>query len=209
MLQLEKAFLDHGYAELSMRGLAKACDFTTRALYYYFSAKAEAFRAVTRLRNEIALGACFVAARNRWAQGGDALAIVADLMNVRYGEARRLANASQHGVELSAETYGRCHDIITEVALRFEADLAKLLRELQDAGLLNLRTGVAPERLAQALANGARGVNQRMPPVAPDALEESYREICRFVLFGGAESPARAKPPRRRASSERAARARR
>ena len=36
MLQLEKAFLDHGYSELSMRGLAKACDLTTRALYYYF-----------------------------------------------------------------------------------------------------------------------------------------------------------------------------
>jgi AcrR family transcriptional regulator len=187
MLQLEKAFLDHGYAELSMRGLAKACDCTTRALYHYFSSKEEVFRATVRFRNELALGACFVAARSCWAKGGGALDIVSALIDTRYGDLRRLANASQHVVELSGEVFKRCYDIVTEVAQRFESDLAKLLRELADAGLLRLRTGVAVEQLAQALANGARGVNQRLPPVAPAALEEAYKDICRFVLFGGAQ----------------------
>ena len=45
LLRVNKAFLDHGYAGLSMVGLARECGFTQRALYYYFSNKEEAFRA--------------------------------------------------------------------------------------------------------------------------------------------------------------------
>ncbi|HLJ72679.1 MAG TPA: helix-turn-helix domain-containing protein [Roseiarcus sp.] len=199
MLQVERAFYDHGYSELSMRGLAKACDLSTRALYYYFSSKEEAFRATCRFRNELALNTCFAAARRRWDEGGDALDIIAELINIRYGDTRRMANASQHLVELNAETFKRCNDIITEVALHFEAALAKFIIEMEEGGLLQLRADATPEQLAQALANGARGVNQRLPPAAPDALASCYREICCFVLFGGAEIAAANQPPRRQA----------
>lgn len=198
MLQVERAFYDHGYSELSMRGLAKACDLSTRALYYYFSNKEEAFRASCRFRNELALNTCFAAARRRWDEGGDALDIVAEIIDIRYGDTRRMANASQHLVELNAEAFKRCNDIITEVALHFETALAKFVVELQDAGLLQLRADVAPEQIAQALANGARGVNQRLPPAAPEALASCYREMCRFILFGGAEISAARRPPKRR-----------
>jgi len=52
MLLVERAFLDHGYG-LSMRALAKACDLSPRALYYYFSSKEDASRAMTRWRNGV------------------------------------------------------------------------------------------------------------------------------------------------------------
>ncbi len=95
----------------SMRGLAKACDCTTRALYYYFSTKEDAFRATIRFRNELALATSFVAARSCWAKGSDVLDVVSELINVRYGDTRGLTNASLHVVEISAEVFKRCYDI--------------------------------------------------------------------------------------------------
>src|ERR1700676_2166196 len=105
MLQVESAFAAQGYSELTMRGLAKACDFSTRALYFYFSNKEEAFRAMVRFRNDLALRTGFAAGQKRGAAGGDALDIVATIIDVRYGDTRRIANASPHLVELNAEVF--------------------------------------------------------------------------------------------------------
>ncbi len=111
-------------------------------------------------------------------------------MNIRYVDTRRLTNASAHLVELSAEVFTRCNDIVKDVAIFFEAELAKLIVELQAAGLVRLRPEVTAEQLAQALANGARGANQRVPAVAPKDLAVRYGEMCRFILYGCAEIPA-------------------
>jgi AcrR family transcriptional regulator len=188
MLLVERAFLDHGY-ELSMRALAKACDLSPRALYYYFSNKEEAFRALVRWRNDVGLSTCFVRGRERLAEGGTALDVIAEVVNTRYGDTRRLTNASPHLVELNAETFRRCVDIVIDVTRIFETELARLIGELQQAGLLRLRPGVAAEHLAMALANGARGVNQRAPAAAPDEFIGLYREMCSFILYGSAELP--------------------
>jgi AcrR family transcriptional regulator len=187
MLRVEQAFMDHGYSGLSMIGLAKACDLTARTLYNYFSNKEEAFRGICRFRNELNIQRGFLAGRTMLTQGGSALDVFAEIINIRYGDTRRIANASPHLIELNAEIFKRCNDIVTEVALSFEADLAHVVVDLQEAGLLKCRPDVTPERLAKALANGARGVNQRLPPCPPENLAENYREICQFVLLGGAE----------------------
>lgn len=186
LLQVENAFFIGGYKKLTMRGLAKACDFSTRALYFYFGNKAEAFRAVVRFRNELAMSTGFAAGAKLRAAGADALDVIAEIINVRYGDTRRIGNASPHVVELNAEVFTRCNDIVTEVALSFEAALARVIAELVKAGLLELRSGVTADQIAQALANGARGVNQRLPQVAPKDLAGRYRDMCRFILFGGA-----------------------
>lgn len=41
--RLERAFLDHGYEQLTMIGLTKAVDVTRRTLYNYFSGKEKLF----------------------------------------------------------------------------------------------------------------------------------------------------------------------
>jgi AcrR family transcriptional regulator len=202
LLQVENAFATQGYDKLTMRALAKACDFSTRALYFYFSNKAEAFRSAVQFRNDLALSTGFAAGRARRAAGGDALDILAEIIDVRYGDTRRIANASPHLVELNAQVFTRCNDIVTKVALFFEAELAKLIVELQGDGLLRLRAGVTAPRLAQALANGARGVNQRLPPVAPKDLARRYREMCGFILYGCAEIPATGKRKTRNGSAK-------
>ncbi len=187
LLQIETTFLAHGYKALTMERLAEACNFTRRALYFYFSNKAEAFRAIVLFRNEEALRTSFAAGRKRWSDGGNALEIISEIINIRYGDTRRLGNASKHVVELNAEVFTRCNDIVRDVALAFEDDLTKLIIELQGAGLLQLRPDVTAEQLSQALANGARGVNQRLPAVAPDELANRYRDMCRYILYGCAE----------------------
>jgi len=103
-------------------------------------------------------------------------------------------NASSHLVELNAEVFRRCVDIVVDVTQFFESELAKLIAELQQRGLLCLRAGVAPEHLAKALANGARGINQRAPAAAPEEFSGLYREMCSFILYGSAEPPTAAAP---------------
>jgi AcrR family transcriptional regulator len=204
LLQIETAFLAHGYRALTMEKLADACNFSRRALYFYFSSKAEAFRATVLFRNEVALNTSFAAGRKRWSEGGNALEILAEIINIRYGDTRRMANASQHVVELNGEVFTRCNDIVKDVALLFEIDLAKLIIELQSAGLVRLRPEMTAEQLSQALANGARGVNQRLPPAAPEELANRYRDMCRYILYGCAEMPAAGQQePRKKTRSKR------
>lgn len=188
LLRIEQAFLDHGYAALSMIGLAKACDITARTLYNYFKNKEEAFRAVCRFRNELGISSGFAAGRKVWEDGGSALDILAEIINIRYGNTRRIANASPHLIELNAEIFKRCNDIVTTVAVAFEEELAEIIIEMQSAGRLKLQPNVTAQQLGQALANGARGVNQRLPPVAPEKLADNYREICSFILYGSVEA---------------------
>jgi AcrR family transcriptional regulator len=195
LLQLERAFTTQGYGALTMRAIAKACGFSTRALYFYFSNKEEAFRAVIRFRNEISMTSGFEAGRKRREAGGDALDILCDIINVRYGDTRRIANASPHLIELNAQVFRCCTDIVTEVAVFFEAELAKVIVGLEDAGLLRLHPGLTADEMAQALCNGARGVNQRLPPVPPEELADRYREMCGFILRGSAELVRNAKRP--------------
>jgi AcrR family transcriptional regulator len=203
LFQIEATFLAHGYRALTMEKLAEACNFSRRALYFYFSSKAEAFRAVVLFRNEVALSTSFEAGRKRWSNGGNPLEILAEIVNIRYGDTRRIANASKHLVELNAEVFTRCNDIVRDVALIFETDLAKLIIEMQSAGLMQLRADVTAEQLSQALANGARGVNQRLPAVAPQDLADRYRDMCRFILYGCAEMPvARGRGPRKKVKSK-------
>jgi AcrR family transcriptional regulator len=187
--RVDNAFLGHGYGALSMLGLAKACELSARALYYYFQNKEEAFRASVQYANDVALNASLAAGRVQKAKGGGALDVLSEILNVRYGIVRRKANASAHVVELNSEVFKRCNDIVTSVALYFEAELAKIIAELQEQRLLALRADLTPAQAARALANGARGVNQRLPPVPPEDLAESYREMCRFILYGCADMP--------------------
>ena len=202
LFHIEATFLAQGYKALTMEKLAEACNFSRRALYFYFSSKAEAFRAIVLFRNEVAHSTGFAAGRKRWSDGGNALEIISEIINIRYGDTRRLANASKHVVELNAEVFTRCNDIVRDVALIFEADLAQLTIELQGAGLLQLRPDVTAEQLSQALANGARGVNQRLPSVAPDELANRYRDMCRFILYGCAEmATAEGRKPRKKPKS--------
>lgn len=191
LTQVNQAFLDYGYGGLSMVGLAKACGFTQRALYYYFSNKEEAFRAVIAWRHVEDVALALEAGRSVRAKGGGALDIFATILDIRYGETRRRVTASPHTVELNAEAFKRCRDLMIKSAVSFQADLENLVIELQAARLLKLNGEFTAAQIAQALADGGRAVNQALPPIARDGFSARYRQMCAMVLYGCAVMPKR------------------
>ena len=190
-VRAQEAFLRHGYDSMTMVTLAAACGLTRRALYYYFSSKDEAFRAMIQLENDSALDLGRRAAQNVLnSKRPTALAAIAAWMDARYGETRRKLSTSPFGKEINDAAFAICGDIMVEYATLSHDELAKLLRLLQKKRLLKLNRSASPESVGRLLADGARGVNQTRPPIPNSALAERYREISAAILYGTAQSRA-------------------
>jgi AcrR family transcriptional regulator len=189
--RVNQAFLDYGYSGLSMVTMAKACGFTQRALYYYFSNKEDAFRAMIHYRNEEAVDLGREAGKAMRANGGSALDIIAEVLDVRYGNTRRRVIRSPHTVELNAEAFKRCRDIMIQTAVAFQAELEALIIDLEQSRLLKLNGSFTAAQIAQGLADGGRAVNQALPPIAAEDFNERYRRMCEMVLYGCATMPKR------------------
>lgn len=184
--RLTQAFLDHGYDQLTMIGLAKAADMTRRSLYNYFSNKEEAFRFVIDQSNVNAVNLGIEAGRTKLAGGASAVEIFTAVVDVRYGENRRNLMQSPHATEINDQAFRRCRDLMIESAISFQAQLAELIVELEQAGRLTLKPDFTPAGLAQLLADGARGTNQSLPPIAATALRRRYSAMMATLLFGAA-----------------------
>jgi len=193
LTQVNQAFLDNGYSGLSMVGLAKVCGFTQRALYYYFSNKEDAFRAMIAFRQAESVKLGLEAGRTIRAKGGNALDILTRILDVRYGDTRRRVMRSPHTVELNAEAFKRCRDLMIKSAISFQADLENVIADLQASRMLKLNRRFTPAQIAQALADGGRAVNQALPPIAREDYSARYRQICEMVLYGCAAMPKKRK----------------
>jgi AcrR family transcriptional regulator len=189
LTQVNQAFLDNGYSELSMVRLAKVCGFTQRALYYYFSNKEEAFRAMIAFRQAESIKLGLEAGRTMLAKGGNALDVLTRILDVRYGDTRRRVIRSPHTVELNAEAFKRCRDLMIKSAIAFQTDLENVIADLQASRMLKLNHRFTPAQIAQALADGGRAVNQALPPIASEDYSARYRQICEMVLYGCAVLP--------------------
>jgi AcrR family transcriptional regulator len=187
--RLRQGFLDFGYEQLTMGKLAQLCGLTRRGLYHHFSNKDEAFRFVLRLGNERSTQAGMAAGREALEAGRSVADVVGEIMDVRYGETRRKLAASPHALEINDQAFRRAGDTMMAAATVFQAQLTAFLAELQEKRRLALRDGITAEDLAQLLADGARGVNQARPPVAPEKLPERYRAMCRAILHGCIDLP--------------------
>jgi AcrR family transcriptional regulator len=184
LTQVNQAFLDNGYSGLSMVRLAKVCGFTQRALYYYFSNKEEAFRAMIAFRQAESVKLGLEAGRTILAKGGNALDVLTRILDVRYGDTRRRVIRSPHTVELNAEAFKRCRDLMIKSAIAFQADLENVIADLQASRMLKLNHRFTPAQIAQTLADGGRAVNQALPPIASEDYSARYRQICEMVLYG-------------------------
>src|ERR1700722_3660710 len=136
--RVNQAFLDYGYSGLSMVTLAKDCGVTQRALYYYFSNKEDAFRWALAARNDEVVALGLESGKAMRAKGGSALDIIAEILDVRYGETRRILTHSPHTVELNAEAFKRCRDLMIQAAIAFQGDLEKLIVDLEKSRMLKL-----------------------------------------------------------------------
>jgi AcrR family transcriptional regulator len=189
--RVNQAFLDHGYSGLSMVVMARTCGFTQRALYYYFSNKEQAFRAALADRNDEVVDLALQAGKAMRAKGGSALDIFAEILDVRYGETRRILTRSPHTVELNAEAFRRCRDLMIQSAVAFQGELEKLIVDLEKNRKLKLNGRYSAAQVSQALADGGRAVNQSLPPIAAEDFSGRYRQMCEMVLYGCAKVPKR------------------
>ena len=187
---LRTAFFERGYEGLTMGEIADYCGFTRRALYHHFSNKEEAFRFSMRYDNERLINKGIAAAREVMWTGADAVDILTELMDVRYGETRRLVTASPFQVELNDHAFRRGRDVMIWAATEFQKQVAELLREMaEERELFSLRPGMTYEELAQIVCDGARANNQALPPIPIDELPSRYRATIRALLYGTVDSP--------------------
>lgn len=183
-LRIRQAFLAHGFRELTMGGIAQACGFTRRNLYFYFSSKEEVFRSSIAFLNEDNAARALAAGRVLLEKGASATDVLSEILYVRYGVFRRELSLSPHAVELNTEAFRQCRDIMIESAASFTKAVTGVIGELARDGRLSLREEFTAAQIAQMLLDGARGTNQSLPPVAASALPRRYRMICQAILHG-------------------------
>jgi AcrR family transcriptional regulator len=194
MLRVRQAFLDYGYSGLNMVTLARGCGFTRRSLYNYFNNKENAFRASIAYDNALFVQNGMDAGEEVRRAGGSALDILSAIMDVRYG-------FTPHIVELNAEAFKLCRDIMIATATEFQGKLESLLLALEKEGKLALSKRFTARQVAQMLADGGRAVNQALPPPTSEELTDRYRQLCEAILFGSASVPE--KGARKRAAKAR------
>jgi AcrR family transcriptional regulator len=178
------AFFREGYSRMTMTALADACGLTRRGLYHHFKNKDEVFRAIIVRGNQEAFESGEWAARAMLARGGSALDVVAEWLDTRFGNVRRIVSSSPHGEEMNAMAFKIASDIMIEVSHETQAELVRLLDDLAARGLLRLRPGLTTQETAQLIGDGARGVNQARPPIPAGQIAARYRRIAEAVLYG-------------------------
>jgi AcrR family transcriptional regulator len=182
--KINVAFLSYGYESLSMGTLAKACGFSRAAIYQYFRSKEEVFRFSTRTVNVVAIEGALAAGERLRQEGHSVIDIFAEITCTRYAQMRLEGLFSPHRVELNSVASRNCDDILIEVGLLFRDGLAEMLTKLRADGRLKPREGLATVEIAQALANGARGVDQSLPAPTAEELPARHRQMVSAVLYG-------------------------
>lgn len=182
--RLIDAFLDHGYTTVTMTDLAAAVAVTRRTMYNHFRSKREALRLAIETVNADAVA---VAVAQGWVgvhEGREVVELFAGVLDTRYGITRRRLARSAYAIDLNDQAFRHCRDLMVASAIDFQQKLAALIDDLEARGRLRLQPGIRSSDLAQALADGARGTNQSLPPVEPGQLYRRYRAIVAALLYG-------------------------
>lgn len=181
---LRKAFYERGYEKITMGEIAEYCGFTRRALYHHFSNKEDAFRFLMRYDNEKRMEQGLATAREMMWTGADAVDIISTMLDVRFGETRRMIATSPFMLELNDQAFRRGRDVMVWAATEFQKQVAALLVEMEERGLFRIRQGLSPEELSQIICDGARANNQALPAIPVEQLPARYKAMTRALLFG-------------------------
>lgn len=181
------AFLTFGFDNLTMAKLAEVCGLSRRGLYHHFKNKEEVFRALLRMTNGEDLERGDTAAQAALVRGANAVEIIGDWLDARFGFRRRALGASPVGREVNDAAFRVAADVMIEVSYETNRRLAQLVTQLAQKGQIRLRPGVDAEKIGRMLGDGARGVNQSRPPIPNNLIGQHYRDIVEAILFGAVQ----------------------
>lgn len=184
--QANEAFRAFGYTDLTMAKLAEVCGLSRRGLYHHYKNKEEVFRAGLRLNNVEDFYAGDVAAKAALARGANAVDVVADWLDARFGNTRRNIGAMTNGRDLNDAAFRLASDIMIEISYESNRKLTELVKDFVERGEIRLRPGMTAEKIGRMLGDGARGVNQARPPIPNSLIGQHYRDITEAILFGSA-----------------------
>jgi AcrR family transcriptional regulator len=188
LTRLRDAFLGVGYEAMTMLALAPLAGVSRRTLYNHFANKEDAFRFMMRCDGDIAIEHAMKLAREKLEAGAKPLDLFVALMDARYAEIRRRLALSKHALEINEKAFRIGRDIQIEHATTFQDEVAVLIGEMQERGVLTLKRGTSAGDLAQMLCDGARGSNQTLPPIPIEKLPDRYRKVLGAILYGALAS---------------------
>ena len=189
VFRITRVFLEHGCEAMTMSDLARHCGMTRRGLYHHFSSKDEAFRETIRLGNERTRRESLAEGERLIAEGAGLLDVVTGILDVRYGETRRVLAASPFAQEVNDYAFRICRPVMVEAARLFQADFVTLLEGMLAAKAIDLKAEMTVETLVQILCDGARGTNQSFSAPTPDGIRDRYRQMSKAILFGTVANP--------------------
>lgn len=189
VFRITRVFLEHGCEAMTMSDLARHCGMTRRGLYHHFSSKDEAFRETIRLGNERTRRESLAEGERLIAEGAGLLDVVTGILDVRYGETRRVLAASPFAQEVNDYAFRICRPVMVEAARLFQADFVTLLEGMLAAKAIELKAEMTVETLVQILCDGARGTNQSFSAPTPDSIRDRYRQMSKAILFGTVANP--------------------
>ena len=188
LTKLRDAFFSVGYEEMTMLALAPLAGVSRRTLYNHFANKEDAFRFIMRCDGDMAIEHSMKLGREMLNAGAKPLDLFVALMDARYAGVRRRLAASKHALEINEKAFRIGRDIQIEHATTFQDEVAVLIGEMQQRGVLTLKRGTTAADLAQMLCDGARGSNQTLPPIPIEKLPDRYRKVIGAILYGAISS---------------------
>ena len=192
LIQAEKVFNAFGYRRASMGEVAKVAGVSRQGLYHHFPNKPALFTAVMARGHAETVNQSIEARDRARARGADFAAIVAAMLDARFGTMARWMRTTPHWGELFEEVTQRCAHVVLEETLRFNKLLAELIQNEIDHGRLELADGITPSELADAFGRAARGVNLNYPPPDIDRLNIEYERQVRLLMSGAKARGAKA-----------------
>lgn len=175
-------FAAFGVRRSSMEGVARRADVSRATLYLHFANKQELFRALVQ-----ALHDEHVAAMEEVLAGeGPFAERLLAMLEARFVRFVELTSSSPHAAELYDQHSRLCGDIAQASQARSERVLARLLRDADAAGEIDLAPiGMSAARVAGVLFDCAHGAKGEDPSrTTPDAFRERLARAVRVLVCG-------------------------
>jgi AcrR family transcriptional regulator len=184
----QEIFIHYGFARASLDLIAREAGISRTGLYHHFANKDEIFREVSNRLHEGSLRAAEQAA----AESGAVEERLAAVLRAKVGAFFELLGATRHGDEILDQGNRLCGDEIAEGSRRYRRCVAKLFRDAERAGQIDLQSaGMSADTAAAFVVDGAYGLQGQQGGEVPTPAQFDKRlgQLARIVILGFGGKP--------------------